>query len=164
MLLAPRALAAMSSLPTFAPLVIGLKKKLDCRDVLSFAKAHVRVRHLEATGGPCSNELQVMRFTSPCEWSTIFDNKYGDESRRTYAPTPWIPGAKPGELLFRTTPRRICGKTIPEDPFEVRHYNTNPSSGRSAAQVLEFGMGAKDQSNAASTEAKAGDERWPQCR
>ena len=107
-----------------------VRKKLACSDVLSFAKAHVRVRHLEATGRSCSDELQVMRFTSWQEWSNVFGtNARGDEPRSTHAPTPWIPGAKPGELLFRKPHRRVCGKQprSEDETIFVRHYNSEPS-------------------------------------
>ena len=77
-----------------------VEKKLDCSDVLSFAKAHVRVRHLEATGMSFSEDLQVMRYTSWQDWSKVFGSvASGDKPRTTYAPLPWVPGAKPGELF-----------------------------------------------------------------
>ena len=44
--------------------------------------------------------------------------------RTTYAPLPWVPGAKPGELLLRKTHRRVCRKQprSKDGRMFVRHY------------------------------------------
>lgn len=66
-----------------------------------------------------------MRYTSPQDWQEVFGGFASGKNRRTtYAPLPWIPGKKPGELLLRKIPWRICRKR-PRNKDErlfARHY------------------------------------------
>ena len=115
-----------------------VQKELDCSDVLSFAKAHVRVRHLEATGKSFSEDLQVMRYTSWQDWQKVFGSLASGENRRTtYAPLPWSPGVEPGELLVRKPHRRFYGKQ-PRSKYKsmfVRDYTSQIATLEVAAEV-----------------------------